>query len=452
MDLASQNAKEESQSNFAWRSEVYAWSVVGLLTVAFTFSMIDRMILTLLVDPIKADFGISDTEISLLHGLAFTLLYVICGLPLGRLADRYSRRAIAGVSIFFWSFATVLCGAASNFIQLFLARVGVGVGEAGLSPAANSLIADYFPPERLARPIAYFSIGGSAGAGIAYIFGGAVVDYVTGMGPIAVPLFGEIRPWQAAFFVVGLPGMALAFLFALVREPERSGRATDGQDQVAISEVFSFMVQRKSFFVAHFAAAAFAGLAVLALHSWMPTFLIRNFGLTPGEVGGGYGLVVLIGGVSGLITAGWLSDYLAARGLKASHIVVARGYVLVAIIPAILAPFAPTFFLSLLLAGIGVFGLASAIALTPVALQIVVPNEMRGLVYAIYLLILSLVGYAIGPTFVALITDLVFKDEMMVGASIAIVAAIGAPLSAIAYSLSRRAYNALVETSLHNNN
>ena len=166
-------------------------------------------------------------------------------------------------------------------------------------------------------------------------------------------------------------------------------------------------------------------------------------------MGGGYGLVVLVGGVSGLVTAGWLADHLAARGLRDSHIVVARGYVLLAIIPAILAPFAPTFFWSLVLAGVGVFGLASAIALTPVALQIVVPNEMRGLVYAIYLLVLSLVGYAIGPTLVALITDNLFKDEMMVGASIAVVVAIGAPLSAVFYSLSRRAYNALSESSPH---
>lgn len=437
MDAGAQQLEQDSQPDFSWRSEFYAWMVVALLAVAFTFSMIDRMILTLLVEPIKADFGLSDTEVSLLHGLAFTLLYVFVGLPMGWLADRYSRRIIIGISIFFWSFATVACGMAANFIQLFLARVSVGVGEAGLAPAANSLIADYFPPERLARPIAYFSIGGNAGVGLAYIFGGAVVDVVSGMGPISAPIIGEVRPWQTAFFVVGLPGMAFAFLFLLIREPARRGRA---KVEAPVRETAKLLWRRKNFFAPHFLASASAALALLSLHAWMPTFLIRTYGLTPGQAGGGYGLAVLIGGIGGLLFGGWLSDRLASKGVQASHIVVARRLVLVAVLPAVCAPIAPTMTLTFLLAGIGIFGLAAAIALAPVALQIVVPNEMRGQVYAVYLLTLSLLGYAIGPTLVALATDFIFADEALVGRSMALVAGVGAPLSLLFFTLSRRAY------------
>lgn len=431
---------ETVSSDFSWRSEIYAWAVVILLSIAFTFSMIDRMILTLLVEPIKGDFGLSDTQISLLHGLAFTLLYVLVGLPLGWLTDRYSRRTIAGVSIFFWSLATIACGIANNFSQLFLGRVGVGVGEAGLSPAANSLIADYFPPERLARPIAYFSIGGTVGVGLAYIFGGAIAEIVSGMGAVSVPLAGEIRPWQLTFFIVGIPGMLFAFLFLFVREPKRSSQSKISTKNIPVRETAKFFWGRKSFFLPHFAASAFAAMAVLSLHAWMPTLLIRTHGLSVGKAGGYYGLVVLIAGISGLLFGGWYSDRLAAKGVQASHIEVARKLVMFAILPTVAAPLCSSLLPLFLLAGCGVFGLGAAIALAPVALQIIVPNQMRGQIYAAYLLTLSLLGYTIGPTFVALATDFIFSNDAMVGRSMALVAGIGAPLALLCFTLSKRAY------------
>lgn len=203
MDAGIQEIEKHKDSAFTWRSETYAWAVVALLIVAFTFAMIDRMILTLLVGPLKADFDLSDTQVSLLHGLAFTLLYVIVGIPMGWLTDRYSRRFIAGASVASWSLMTALCGLSGNFVQLFLARMGVGIGEAGISPAANSLIPDYFPQSRVSLPLTLYSIGGSAGSGLALIFGGSIVDYVSHLGWISIPLIGDIRGWQASFLIVG---------------------------------------------------------------------------------------------------------------------------------------------------------------------------------------------------------------------------------------------------------
>lgn len=429
-----------SKADFSWRSEFYAWAVVILLSIAFTFSMIDRMILTLLVEPIKADLGLSDTQISLLHGLAFTLLYVIVGLPLGWMTDRYSRRAIAGISVFFWSLATIACGITSTFSQLFLGRVGVGVGEAGLSPAANSLISDYFPPERLARPIAYFSIGGTVGVGLAYIFGGAIAQYVSGLGEVTLPMIGDIHAWQMTFFVVGIPGMLFAFLFFFIKEPARTSQLKAKSQSTPVGETVKFFLERKSFFLPHFAASAFAAMAILSLHAWMPSLLIRSHGLSVGQAGGGYGIVVLIGGITGLLFGGWYSDKLASNGVEASHIQVARLLVLLAIIPSVCAPLVGSLPLLYILATIGVFGLASAIALAPVALQIIVPNQMRGQIYAAYLLTLSLLGYTIGPTLVALATDYIFIDTALVGRSMALVAGIGAPLSWLCFTLSKRAY------------
>ena len=429
-------------SSFAWRSEFYAWGVVILLILAFTLSMVDRMILTLLVGPIKADFNVSDTEISLLHGLAFTLLYVVVGLPMGRLADHHSRRAIAGISVFSWSVATVFCGAANNFVQLFIARVCVGIGEAGLSPSANSMIADYFPTSKLAKPIAYYSLGGSVGAGLAYIFGGTAIDYVTNLGEVTLPVFGTIRAWQLTFFIVGLPGVIFAAAFVFVREPKRQNTTHDDEvdKKVPVSEVVSFIMQHKGFFSLQMGAAALSALAVLSLHAWMPAFLMRTYSLSPGEVGTGYGLAVLIGGVSGLLLTGWLANHWAAQGMRAAHIRISCLSVALGTIPAVLTTLVSSYLLSLILAGFAVFGFAAAIALAPVALQIVVPNSMRGQVYAFYLLTISVLGYAIGPVIVALVTDLVFQDEMKVGLSIAIVTAISGPLSMLGFYFSRKKY------------
>ena len=184
----------------------YGWYTVGVLTVAYVFSFIDRSILTLLVGPIRVDLGISDTQVSLLHGLAFAIFYTLLGIPIASLADRRNRRNIIAVGVTFWSIATAACGLTRNFWQLFLARIGVGVGEAALSPAAYSMIADSFPPEKLGRALSVYTLGAIAGIGFALIIGGAVIGTVMTATDATLPLVGTVRPWQVVFFIVGLPG------------------------------------------------------------------------------------------------------------------------------------------------------------------------------------------------------------------------------------------------------
>ncbi|NIJ37558.1 MFS family permease [Sphingopyxis panaciterrae] len=446
MEDSKQAAVEGKVSDFAWRSEAYAWGVVALLIVAFTFAMIDRMILTLLVGPLKADFLLSDTQISLLHGLAFTMLYVIVGLPMGWLIDRYSRRMIAGVSVAAWSLMTALCGVSGNFTQLFLARMGVGIGEAGISPAAHSMIADYFPSSRLSLPITLYSIGGSAGSGLALIFGGSIVDYVSRLGRVTVPLFGEIHAWQASFFVAGLPGLAVAAAFLFVKEPPRRGRLVEGDVRtVPISATIGLLREKSPFLIPQFCASAASALALLSTLAWMPTYLNRAYGLTPGEAGLGYGLAVLIGGISGLVASGWVANRLAAAGRRDASIIVALGCTLLAFIPAALAPVVPDVTASLLLSAVAVFGFASAIALAPAALPIVIPNEMRGQVYAAYLLTISVLGYAVGPVVVAVITDNFFGDDAMVGWSMASVALVAGPVAVLLWMRARKQFSRLIE-------
>ena len=408
---------------------------------AFAFAMVDRMILTLLVGPLKAAFDLSDTQVGLLHGLAFTSLYVIVGLPMGWLTDRYSRRVIAGMSVAAWSLMTALCGLAGSYAQLFLARMGVGIGEAGISPAANSMIPDYFPPSRVSLPITLYSIGGSAGAGLALIFGGAIVDYVSGLGQVRLPLVGTINGWQATFLVAGLPGLLVAAAFAFVKEPPRFGRRV-AEDAAAptFGATVASLKRKRAFLIPHFCASALCALIVLSTVAWMPSHLVRSYAYTPGQAGRSFGLAVLVGGVVGLIAAGWMADRLGKAGRRDASIIVALGCTLLGFVPAVAAPIVPHDGLALLLAGVTVFGYSSAVALAPAAFPVVVANEMRGQVYSLYLLTISVLGYAVGPVLVALLTDTVFQDDAMVGWSMSIVSLIAGPVAVMAWLTSRRRF------------
>jgi MFS family permease len=190
----------------------YAWYVVVILFLAFTVSYIDRQIISLLVDPIKADLGISDTQIGLLQGFAFTVFYTFAGIPLGRLADRKNRKIIITVGMFLWSLMTAACGLAKTFTHLFIARVGVGIGEASLSPAANSMITDYFPKDKRGKPVALYFMGVYVGVGLSFILGGMVISWVASTGEVVLPLVGELSAWQLTFMIVSIPGLLLVCL------------------------------------------------------------------------------------------------------------------------------------------------------------------------------------------------------------------------------------------------
>ena len=213
----------------------YAWYVVGVLTLAYVLSFIDRQILSLMVEPIRRDLGISDKQMSLLMGASFAVFYTFFGIPLGRLADTRSRRGIIAVGIAFWSVMTTGCGLVNKFWQLALLRMGLGVGEASLSPSAYSLIFDYFRPAQRSTAISVYSMGIYIGSGLAFILGGLVIRSTSGQEHFILPLLGAMRSWQIVFFVVGLPGFLMSLLLLTIREPERQGanRAKDGSTTVS---------------------------------------------------------------------------------------------------------------------------------------------------------------------------------------------------------------------------
>ena len=412
----------------------YSWYVVGVLTFAYTVAFIDRQILSLLVQPIRSDLGISDTQISLLAGFAFAIFYSVLGVPIARLADRRSRRAIISIGVFLWSLMTAACGLAKSFTSLFLARVGVGVGEAALSPAAYSIMADYFPPQRLARAIAVYAMGLYMGAGLAMIAGSAVVRLVSEAGPMDLPVVGTVFPWQLTFFVVALPGLLVLVGMATVREPKRRDFLADGSSREAaaraatFNEMVGFFRRNLRFIFAHFAGFGLLGTVITAFMVWTPELLRRSHGMDIADAGLAYGILLLVFGTAGPYAGGWTASWLADKGFKDAEMRAALiGGVAMAPL-AVLAPLAPGVGSAIALLAAATFALSFPQALPPTMLQLVAPNNLRAQVTAIFMLISVLTAYTVGPILVALMNDYVFRDDAALGHSLAIVSAALTPI------------------------
>ncbi len=410
----------------------YPWYVVAVLVLAQAFSFLDRMIMGLLVGPIRESFQISDTQYSLLAGLAFSLFYAVMGLPLARVADSKSRRNLIAAGVAVWSVMTALCGLARGFWSLFVARTGVGVGEATLAPGAYSMITDYFPQRILARALSVYMIGVTLGSGFAYMLGGAVVAYLEGIEQIVLPLLGPMHGWQLTFFIVGLPGLFVSILLmATVREPRRRGVGIDGADSIPLPEVAQYLWQRRSAFAGHIFGIAIFIMVVYALNLWGPTYFIRTFGYSRAEAGWVFGVVMIVAGTAGLLLAGTIADAWMQRGTKDAYVRTILLSIICMTPCAVMLGFTSNEVVGLLAMALAVFFSAFQGGIAGGTLQLMTPNRMRGQVIAIYTLVANLIGLGLGPTVVAATTDYVFGYDEAIGKSIALSAAIMCPLGGL---------------------
>jgi len=427
-----------------WR----AWATLGVLMLAYTVSFVDRTILSLLIPAIQGDLGISDTEASLLAGFAFAVFYTVMGIPLGRLADRWHRRNLIAIGVTVWCLMTAACGLARNFWQLFAARVGVGVGEAALSPAAYSMIADLFPRRLLGRAIAIYSVGLPVGSGLALLIGGVAVGWVSGLPPLEIPLVGVLAPWQLTFLLVGLPGVLVALLMMLVREPQR--RDVAGATAAAPGPgLLEFLSRNRRVLAHHFGGLSLLVIIVYGSTAWIPTFFMRSHGWSAADIGLAYGVVFMTCGAGGLLAGGQLADHWWRKGRTDAHLRVvllsvtgmAPCFALMAVVPSALL-------------AVGLLGAATFLSslhggVAGAALQLFTPNELRGQMTAVYFFIANLVGLGLGPTAVALITDFGFADQSALGSSIAVLALVAGPASALVLATGLRHYRASVAELQH---
>ena len=408
-----------SNNNNGYPSSFSAWATVTILMVAYVLSFIDRQILNLLVGPIRRDLAISDTQMSLLMGLSFALFYTVCGIPLGRLADTKSRRGLVAIGVLFWSMATAACGMAKLYWQFLICRIGVGVGEAALSPAAYSLIADSFPPNRRATAMGVYGMGVYLGSGIAFLLGGLVIHFASAQGDVVLPVLGEVRPWQLIFLVLGAAGALFTLVMLAVREPARRG--VGAGVAVPLAEVGRYIRRNRRTVLCHnlgFAGLSFAGYGSGA---WVPTFYVRTYGWDASQVGIVYGSIVAVFGCLGIVFGGRLADWMAKRGRSDANMRVGLFAALGALPLVIGFPLLnDAFWVSVLMAPT-VFCLSMPFGVAPAAIQEIMPNSMRGQASAIYLFVITLLGLGLGPTAVALVTDYVFADDNALRYSLMIV-------------------------------
>lgn len=404
----------------AWPKPWAAALTLAVLVIAYTFSFIDGTILSMLVGPVKAELHISDTEMSLLTGIAFALFYTLLGLPIGALVDRSSRKVIAGVGVAVWSLMTVLCGAAHSFAGLLLARIGVGAGEAALSPAAYSMIPDLFRPEHRSRAQGVYGMGACFGSGLAFLIGGWTIAAVSGMAPVRLPLLGVFEGWRLVFLVVGLPGLLVALMVLAIIEPSRNGAPKTVQAPAA--PLISQLRRSWRAYGVVFVGCSVINIAFHGLVAWGPAMLGRVHHLGQAQVGLVMGLAYLGPGCLALLLGGVLADRQLMAGRLDGNL--RNGFVGALGAAASLGALAlqPSTGATIALIQAAVFFIMLTIGAAPAALQAISPPELRGRTAAVYMLALNLIGMGIGPTAVALLTDYVFQDPLAVGRSLGLVA------------------------------
>jgi MFS family permease len=324
-----------------WPTPQRAWLLVAILLAAYAVGFVDRQILTLLVEPVKRDLAITDTQFSLLTGLAFTLFYTIMAIPLGWIADRRSRRNLVATSLVCWGVMTATCGMASSFLLLFLARIGVGVGEAGLSPAAYSMIADSFRSERRTRPLGVYAMGSIMGVGLAFIIGGAVVAWANSSPPLVLPFLGQLKTWQLSFLIVSVPGPLIGLGMLLMREPKRR-EPPSTSDSVGLS-FGAFLRERWGVLCMMAVGYALISVPAAAYLAWTPAFMIRSYGWKVGAIGAILGCILLVFNTSGILVGAAWTDRLAAKRARDGVIKVTAASGILGLPFAIATPFSPRF-------------------------------------------------------------------------------------------------------------
>ena len=418
-------------------SRARQYYVVLLLTVAGTLSFIDRQILAVMIGPIKRDLGgLSDTEISLIIGIAFALIYSLASLPLARIADRYNRRNLIAAGIFGWSLMTALAGFANSFWQLFAARMGVGIGEATLGPATTSILADYWERERL--PLAYgiVSVAPFLGTGIASIVGGPLIDYLEARPQMSLPLFGEMYSWQTVLVLVGLPGVLLALAMFSMREPRRLTAADEPEEGYSWEALWQFVVSRWDYLWRHFVAYLCLSIQGFAFLTWLVEFFVRRHDWTRTEIGITYGVIAIVFGLLGSIGAGYLAGRMIGQGQGEAPMRLTFWGTLGLGPLAVAMPLLDNAWLAIALVVPITMFMSMPPGLSNAALQAIAPNRMRGQLIAVYLICVSFISYAIAPLIIGLMNDFVFKDENAIHLSLATLAAVNYSIAALCLGIS----------------
>ncbi|GJH27067.1 MFS transporter [Caballeronia novacaledonica] len=419
------------RSFYASLDSTTSWYVLGLLTLSYALAYVDRQLLNLLVDPIKHALSISDTQLSLLQGTAFVSAYLIAAPIFGRLADVTNRRNVLIFGICLWCSCTALCGHANTYLELFAARVGVGASEACVFPVCCSLIWDYFSTKRAPRAISIFNAGQFIGAGFSLVASGLVLYFANGIRR-SIPLFQDYSTWQIAFVLVGLAGLILALVLLTVREPTRSvtlSNSVDGKS-FTFAEGARYIWRRRAFYGRMYLGIGMHAIVTLGTPAWLPSFLIRCRGVPPSIVGYRLGMIAVLVGTTGVLLGPFVVRFFERRGFADAALRIAGFSEISVFISCVSIPFAPGATGVFIAAGVAIFFFSFPVSIFAAATQMITPGRLRGFVASLHTFIAQSIGFGVGPTAIALLTDKVFGDAQMVGYSMAIVSGTASAIAA----------------------
>ena len=420
-----------------------AWLTIALLLVFNIVSLMDRQILSLLAVEVQKDLRLTDVQLGLVQGLAFALFYSVMALLLGWAVDRYSRRIVIFLGVVTWSLTCAAGGLASNFGQLFASRLGVGAGEAVLTPAGYSLIRDLLPPTRRVAGFGTFGMGASLGVAASYGFGGVLVATLMDSESFLAPLNNYFRPWQSALILAGLPGIAFAFLILLIKEPvRRGGGVATGSFLAPLVACFR---RNRKILPFHMLGFALLTLCSYSMFAWTPVYLDRQFGWDSRAIG--YGLAISFGLIpaAGYVLSGPIVDHFFMAGRRDIFLRLPMVLASVGAVAAILAFQASSPYVFLALLSVTGFATAGSSPSSFASLQLLAPANLRGRITGAFMLVQNLVGAGGGPLIVGLITEHVLHDRSRVGTSIAITVSVGASMAVILFACILRPFRTAME-------
>lgn len=383
------------------------WYCVTILALAVMVNFLDRGILNLLVEPIKADLKLSDMQMSLVMGFAFTFFYAAFGLPVARWIDRGTRKVIFSGGLFIFSIMTFACGLATSFTQLFLARVGLGVGETTSGPSAYSLMSDYFPPHRLPRAISVMQVGFVLGNGLAYLGGAALIAWAVTLGEVSLPFTGPLRPWQIVLMTIAVPGFIVACLMLTVKEPPRRGGTPE---RIPYSEVFRLAAQHWPIYLPLFVGMGLRSAQMFGQQNWSAAFYGRTFGWTPPQVGVAIGLSIFVAMPLGLLLGNWLAERFQKQCRADANMRVVVISTMISAPFGVLFPLMPEPWLAVAMSLVASMTAIMAAAPENAAIQSVTPNRLRGQMTFLFLFIMNVIGMGLGPLVVGALSQYVFGE------------------------------------------
>lgn len=425
----------------------FPWGAVTILTALNILSYADRQLLSLLAVPIQRSLGIDDVGLGLLQGLAFSIVFTLSSIPVGWAVDHFNRARIIHAGVTIWSLATIACGVAGSFWQLFAARIGVGAGEASLAPSAYAILSETTPKGRLASAMGIYAIGASIGIALSLAAGGLIVAALSSI-EIVLPLVGKIEPWQAAFLMLGAPGVFLAFTaFLLPRASWRPRPAAPSHTSLDGTSLFAFVRHHKRAFFSQHIGFAMLGLSGYAIASWAPAHFQRNFDWTPGLIGPVLGVAIGLSGMAGTLTVGALADRAFRNGQKDAYFTAAIMTTLVGVPLIVCAFLADDPWTCATLLGLGYLFLCSFGGICSAALQLMSPSRLRGRTAAMYVFTLNILGLGLGPLIVGALTEYVYGDRQLVGLSVATTVAIAGVISIACLASGRKAYAQTIDSA-----